>query len=459
MNKKKRWSITLRIMEITYLLIGGLFLFQLSNIPTIYGKMEQQLLYDVKVSINTILVETTEHDQIKNKLEELTKTHALELIVSDDAGMIYTTFDQVDINSIRHIFNNDAVLAKSQGYLDTTHGRYTVMYVVYHITMVEYIEQQFTNFILLIAMLVILLAGMIFVIYIQLIRPLYSLKKGLEQLNAYEFGVLISEVDVITADFNRFSQRMHVKITDVSRKYTELELALEFERERLSIMMAIARGFVHNLKTPIHQTLLENEFVVSQLEKPAKELILLADFNMKRSEKVLLEINEILALMDDDQGEIKNKIEIFDFITTLEKTWGIFKFYVINNELSYFANIPEKLVVHMNKVSAKIILHNLFSNATKYATRGTEITIEIDDTAADFFSIYCTNETTEANINKMKKRGELFFSDEDMSDGGNGLYLLKELTEFIGGSYEFSVDELSVTIKVCLPFSYERREA
>lgn len=457
MSKRGSQKLVFVVLLSAYLVVAAAFFVQLFNLPAVYSRMRKEKITAVQHSLETTLNSKMTDNERTVALKEIVKKYPMELIVSNSKGIVFSTFEKVEINSIRTLFHEDAVLYKSQGQIETSNGVYTVLYSVYQVTAIEYIQQQFFYLTVLVFVLILLIIAAMSAMYYILLRPLEKLKIGIANLSDYQFGELIEDDNVISVEFNRFTQKMNEKIQKVSRNYTELELSLEFERERLLIMMTISRAFVHDLKTPVHQTLLENEFVMSQMEAPSKELQVLADFNVDRADKLLREINEILVLMDTENDEIEKKIEAIDFILIFEETWKLFRFFITNNQLSFFSDLPKSLNVQMNKVSAKIILHNLLSNATKYAKADSEIVFEIETGSQDYFEIICTNETTLENIQRMRKSEQLFnaIENEGGYSSGNGLYLLRELSEFIGGSYQFSIEDENVVIRIRLPYNQD----
>lgn len=457
MNKRRSQKLVFVVLLSAYLVVAAVFVVQLFNLPSVYSRMGKAKITAVQQSLEMTLNSTMTENERAVALKEIVKKYPMELIVSNSKGIVFSTFEKIEINSIRTLFHEDAVLYKSQGQIETANGVYTVLYSVYQVTAIEYIQQQFFYLTVLVLVLILLIIVAMSAMYYILLRPLEKLKIGIANLSDYQFGELIEDDNVISSEFNRFTHKMNEKIQKVSRNYTELELALEFERERLLIMMTISRAFVHDLKTPVHQTLLENEFVMSQMETPSKELQVLADFNVERADKLLKEINEILVLMDTENDEIEKKIEAFDFIPIFEETWKLFRFFITNNQLSFFSDLPKNLNVQMNKVSAKIIIHNLLSNATKYAKADSEIVFEIETGSQDYFEIICKNETTLENIQRMRNSEQLFnaIENEGGYSSGNGLYLLRELSEFIGGSYQFSIEDENVVIRIRLPYNQD----
>lgn len=457
--RKNRSIIIIIALLVIYTTMAVFFLYQFSQFSQSQIQLENTEIALVNEKMDDVLQGDMKSETLQKELDSFVEEHPMEIVIREVATeeVMYSTMKTAEVWSIRELFHEDVVLYKSQGEVATDTGKYYVSYVIYNITDGVLIEQNFRKLLMYLSILLVLIMLSLTLIIFMLLRPLENLKKAVAKMNVMNLENLIDDDNVIASDLNRFAQNLNDTTTKVARQYTELEMALQFERERLLIMMDVSRAFVHDLKTPIHQTLLENELVLDQKKIKNEETKVLANYNINRADVALKQINEILSLMDTKVQDIESKIESFDFIVVFEQSWKVFQFFITQNELGFYPDVPEELWVEMNKVSSKLILHNMLSNAVKYAKENTEIAFIIDEPVDGYFTMTCTNEASSEDIERMSHSEELFAlvdNDRDYSSG-NGLYLLRELTGFLGGTFELITEGTQATIKVTLPLVQE----
>src|SRR5699024_7333297 len=120
--------------------------------------------------------------------------------------------------------------------------------------------------------------------------------------------------------------------------------------------------------------------------------------------------------------------------------------------------------IYMNKVVARLIIHNMLSNAIKYAVIDTEIHFLIDQQENKLILI-CSNEATQKNIERIYRSEELFLAieDNDAQNGaqeyiystGNGIYLIKELVNIVGGTFDISTEDEMISLCIEVPLRRE----
>jgi len=452
-NNKKTQLIVFSSLLAVYIVIVGVLVYHIYNLPNFYIQRETQNVETIQTTLKEILETEKNPQTLKTSLDELVFSHAMELMLYKDDKVIYTTMPNIEIHNIRDIFHEEATAYKSQGVYQTPQGEYYVLYNIYPISSATYINQNFSQLTKIVFVLIALLFIILVLLYFTLLAPLKSVRKALTKMKKYNFSEIVEPDarNVITKDLNLFAQSIDAKIKATSKNYSELEIALQFERERLTIMMSIIRAYVHNLKSPTHQLLLGNE---ARGEKD-KNIQPLAQYNIDNLELLLTDINEILILMDTDISDIEKQVEQFDFMEEVTQTLHLFEGYLNQNELGFFTEAPEHLDVTMNKVILQIILHNLFSNATKYATKGTEIEFSVHtDETNDYLMLEITNEATKHDIQRILSSENLFNVIEEVTNPndihrystGNGLYLLKEVIHLLNGEYELLTTDTIVTI-------------
>lgn len=438
-----------------YIILAITLVVALFLIPRTYIKMENKEIATIQTEIPQILENDVE---ITEPLDQLVAEHSMEIVVYKGTEVAYTTVPGVDIQNFRFLINEKQVSFKEQYQLDTASGAYTVSYAIYHIDALSYLQQLMTWLTIFVMLMIFILLTVIGLMRFDLIKPLQQIKQVLLKVKSgadiNELAINTDTGDVVTKDFNKFMQR----VSDVSQDYTALEIQLQFEKEKLQNFIAMSRAFVHDLKTPLHQTLLENGNVKQRVKgKGNDELELILDYNIDRTDLVLQEINEIVSLYDTSPEDFKNKKDAFDLVKTFYQTLQVFSYFLSEKDLTIESDVPEELWIYTNKVAVKNIFHNMLSNACKYAKEDTEIDVVIEENQ-EVVSLQLTNESTEHNIKRLEATRHQFagFDDADVNEdqaysSGVGLHILRELSEYVGGTYTFIIDGTYVTTIIEIP--------
>lgn len=428
-------------------------------LPSWMQKRQVNYGQEVQVQINDVFQTSTTKDLAKN-LTELRKEYPFEIAVYLNEKQVYQTLPGMSFSELRNTLSDEVVVIETQGYIDSPSGNYKVWYSVYHLKPQQYFDSIFFVQMAVMVISFILVLVISFLLQNRLVKPLHAVKRSLEQLENYRFDELEIEMtdDEITKGMQRFATNLQHNIKAVSREHTELERALQLERERLQNMITVSRGIVHDLKSPVHQTLLENEYTLNHT-KISKETQVALQYNVERMDALLKEINGVLQLMDTGVEQMMEEIDHFDVIQLFKDVKKVFEIEISQKQLSFFTIMDETLIVDVNKVSVHLIIHNLLSNAVKYATNGTSIDFELH-ADEQYLHLRCENETEVKNLERILSSNTLFqtVKADDETGGdyvystGNGLYLLRELSALLHGRYALEIEgESTVVITIKLP--------
>ena len=463
--KKDKLNITYYATIIALIGVVALFVISVIFTPTWTNQYEQYYTNQVEQKIYKTIKQTPE-SELEQALKELKKTNPFEVAIYKDNSdkIIYRSLPGTDITTLKGLFDERIVSLEVQGKMDTNYNQtYRVWYTIYRLPKDQYIHNLMMLNLGFLAIAFLILLFVVYILQKQTIKPLQQVKRAIAKLSNYNFSGVTQEVanDAINEDVQKFALSLQSSIKAVSRNHSQLEQALQLERERLSNVIIMTRGLVHDLKTPVHQNILANELKIENktATKQTKEI---AELNIQSAETLIFQINNILTLLDSDVQEMMEVTDDFDATRMYQKVKGIFLPELTKRQLIINGELPETLPVKLNKVATYLIIHNLLSNAIKYALKASDIDFEmyVQD---GFLYIICQNITQERDIERIKNSEELFHAVLDKSaederyiySTGNGLYLIKELTKLLQGAYDLHVDGTHITIQVALQLNEE----
>lgn len=452
---KKNIKTTSYILLSAYLGIVVLFVLSVMMLPKWLNNFQEDYITKIEHKIQFEISQTPRINLAKN-LEEIYEQEAIEIVVFDGEQKIIETVPTNNPRNLRGIINTKAIVNETLATFEAAdEGPVDVWYIIYRPNLQSYLNNIALYQILILGTSFILLLITLSFLQWRTIRPLNALKKKIGQLSSYDFAsITANEEDVINSEVSKFAAGLAGNIQAVTRKHSELEVALQLERERLANMIVISRGLLHDLKTPVSQTLIENDLILTRNEDLSKQTYMVAEYNIRRMDKLLLRINEILNLMDTDVKTMMESKKDFDLIKLFKTVRNIFEVDLKNRDLFLDSSYPEVIHITSNKVAWYLIIHNLLSNAIKYAKRSEDVIVDIIDNG-DQITIIVENKTLSDNIERVKQSEQLFYATKK-EDGyvystGNGLYLLKELTRMLMGEYKLEINGDTVRMELHIP--------
>ena len=431
----------------------------LYNLPKWIQQIEIAYVAQIQTEIHKIIEQTPEQN-LTAELEKTQDQYPFEIAVYDGKNIIYRSLPGIERNELRNSLTEGALAYEADGIITGAAKEYSVWYAIYHPTITEYFTKIMFYLFICIGIAFILLFTLVYLLHRMLSNPLQQIKENLNKLEKYELDSIPLEADdVINEQMIKFASNLSGRIKAVSREHTELEYALQLERERLSNMIVIARALIHDLKIPIHKAIIDTDFYGKkhpEISFPTQNFL---TENITHLDETIQLINDALHFIDTDAKRLAEVVDDFDIVPLFTEIRNSFQRQFEERELWLDAIMDETLPVIINKVVARLIIHNMFSNIAKYALSASDITFEIF-MEAGWLNIQCQNEASAQNIERIQQSEELFHAvlEEDDIIGaqeyvystGNGLYLVKELAKITGGFYDLTTtaDTVEITVKI-----------
>lgn len=452
MNVKTKLKTLSIITATVYLLIIVVFVVNMLRFDDKQITAEYNFVYKMESSIKEALIQDN-YDDIKSQLSKLTDEHSLEIAVDDGEKVIYSTVPhKVGMNHFDTV-NKNAVLAESQTSLETPYGVRNVWYLMYTLSDTEVFGSYFANQAILMVIAFVVLSGAIAYLGFYVIKPMIKIRESIEQASNFNFETITPDTDAVNTEFYQFTGKLENKLGLVSRQYTELEKQLQINKEHLKNTLVVSRSFIHDLKTPLHQVILENDFYLANLPYQSEELIELTAINNSVIEKLIKNINEVLLIMKNDvYQELKDK-ETIDLEELMYEVIKMFNTHIKNKKLSINLEFDNDVHVYSNKTTIRLLLHNLISNMIQYSKENSEASITVFETS-ESIEISFKNDSSEENIKRMKMSESIFNSipsNDNQFSGGNGLFLIKDLTHILGGEYSLIQSDSIVKVIISIP--------
>ena len=458
MTKKNSFRILTIVSFFVYIVLAVIFVVNLVQLPDNYKKEEKKYIVNMEKELKSIL--ELQDQEIEKQLNDLIIKYPMELVIYDNDQVLYQTVPVLEgtknTSNLLGSINQEAVLSEVQIAYEVGGRGFRVWYSLYHLANNQYLQSFLARQTLLFTMAFLLLVIAIYFYQRFLLLPLKRIQASIAKLENYEFEEVKGGKDKVNEQLSHFASNLQSDISAVSMKHTELEQKLQIERERLRNTITVSRSLVHDLKTPIHQNLLENEYIKKHIDEDAKEIRSVIDYNIQLNEKLMKAVNEVLAIMKGDFYNFTSTQQIIDVNATILDTLKLFQktFEEKGNTLDF--QTAKDVVIHANYASFQLLIHNIITNMARYAKENTEIRIEIYATQNEVTMKFINLSSTE-NILRMKKSENLFSSldfemDKEHSlSSGNGLFLINDLAYLLNGKYELVTNENTVTICVVLP--------
>lgn len=441
------------ISAVSYVLIAILIVQCLVQFRTMYRDEEQVYINGVTKEIG----EAVRSPQRSEKLQVLIDKYAIEIIVHDqNKEKVFASVYYEKDKPIKGIVNNNAKFLESSETIHVGDSTFYVWYTIYQVPFVKIIEGFLFKTNIIIIFIYITFLGLIIWFQISLLRPLNRVSKSLEMAENSSILDVDKEGknDRLNARLTNFFMKQERVLNAVQRQNTKLEMELILEREHLENIIRFSRALVHDLKIPVYNSMVENEL---QLEEESnKERRNLLKSNIGASEKTLLEINEILKVLREDIYNLDKTVELFDSVEIIMSTRKHHTPAMKKKKLGFFLESEEKECIYQNKLGMQMLFHNIFSNMVYYSVAGSDIEVFIEK-GKNGINIICYNESTKENVEKIRKNNqwtEVYEVEEPTGNrfsSGNGIYLIQELSFFLGGECHYTFEENTIKTTLFIP--------
>lgn len=452
-NKNEFYDTIKRVLYIVYFVVFIIFAYSITRLPSWIQNAQANYAVQLQAQIEQTIRENPT-TTLKEELATLGETFSFEVAVFDGSTSVYQTIPNLTFANFQAMLNKNAVAVEVKGSLENVEGKnLLVWYSVYYPRVTDYMTSFATYQFLLVFFCFLVLLGVISLFYRYINKPLKALKANLHKLEKYQLSDMDeAEMDLLNIQVKNFATDLEHRFELVSQNYTELEYSLQEEKERLANLLLISKGVVHDLKTPIHKAIIDNDLLLTS-EKINEQARGIAEYNIKELTKLMNQVNEVLELLKSDMKSTLTEKVDFDVIALLKDIQHQLRPFKRKKDLWVDIEAPEKLFVHLSRPAIHLILHNMLTNAIKYANDNSAIDIEVDELDKNLLMVV-TNETTEHNIERISQSEHLLFifDEEDAEfSSGNGMYLIKQLTEILGGTYTLDIAENIITVIVQIP--------
>jgi signal transduction histidine kinase/DNA-binding response OmpR family regulator len=241
---------------------------------------------------------------------------------------------------------------------------------------------------------------------------------------------------VLVVRSQRINEKANVllkkKNQEIQKKNEEIQL-IEQAKNKWFVNIA------HELRTPL--TLIKGPvdhlMQIEGLEEDDKMLMSIASRNVQHLENLT---NEILDLSKLEEGKVKLRMDVCDFVKMTRETVESFKSVAIKEGVTLTFNYVEGLPIFLNLDEQKFrkVLSNLLSNAIKFTPDEGEIQVLLKEYDGDI-SLKVIDSGVGINADEVEKIFDRFFQASNQkfsAHGGSGvgLSMSREITELHGGS-------------------------
>ena len=378
---------------------------------------------ELKGGVQTIaqILDITDKKKTEKKLEESEKKYR-KIFEDSPFSVMILNFDGriIDCNpatSIYSGYNKDELIGKNFKKLSLIHSEY--------VDLVEELISQFPN------------EGKSNINNIQIIKKngkpaWFNLSPTILKLNGKSFIQLImNNID----------------------KQKRAEFLINKQLEKLAELNKLQKDFItraaHELKTPLMSISGASELLLNyynqNLNENIVEMLQIIQNNKRRMETL---IQNLLIEVHLDYHKLKLNKQIIDICQVIKEIINNLKPLINTKQINLTLNIPQTLMINIDKIRVEQVIINLLSNAIKNSPKEGNIEIVINsDKQAHKISISDTGVgLTEEEIHRLFAKFEKFDRVEDNLDYldiqglGLGLFISKEIIELHCGSIRVESD-------------------
>ncbi|QIK69143.1 HAMP domain-containing histidine kinase [Erysipelothrix sp. HDW6C] len=448
MNKNRLTFLRFGIY-VSYLMIAAVFIIRISSFPSDYRNHELSSVENIENEISSIVL-ADPNDIAAYK--DLVANNNIDLVILNGDTPVFTSVPFTTIADFNRSTNPKSVLMSSSGTLTSSGIDYQILLKVHQIPDDAYFKPFLLNQLYLLVGAVALLMVGIFIMFNTFVPSLQRIRESVNRLKHYQFDALPSEGDVILEDLHQIGSQLTDNFDAVSQKYTELEVELKVSEQRLQNSMTVARTFIHDLKTPIHYAIMKNEIALDDISDNPEAIHVLTK-NILHDQSLMNRINDVLKLLATDYDAIVENREVFNLSAVTDSILQYFskefRLKRINMELDY----DSEVLINASVVTFQLLIHNLISNLLQYAI--TDSTVSITLYEEDGYVTMCyRNESSPENILRMQQSEQIFNvigNNDNRYSSGNGLFLIKDLTRMLDGTYSLDVHEAKVSTIISFP--------
>lgn len=444
MNKRIRSNIFFAILISIYTIIVVCIFVFLINLNRINEDKELKNYNSIYNKVNDILIK---EDNLVIKLNDLIKENAIELVVIDNHNKnVVSTISYQNINQLKSSINSNITFKRVMYRIKSnSNNEYFVWLNVYQLP----IKNHYNQLTIILSIIIILLITNLLIIIVNLlfkiVNPLRILDDNITQLNDFRFSMLTKQKDL--DDYSRLSNRLvefanklNKSIQLAENKYLLISNQLINNELDVDIKTNMIKALIHDLKSPIAIIKLR----ISQAIKN-KDLNLIKD-QINELDFINDEINRIMIIINNMDIElVKESFNISNYINEL-----IMEYFPLldEREIMFEYIMDDDIYYYGNKEIIKQIFKNLMSNAIKYVNEKKDIKVRLKKENNEIIITIINS----SNVISDEKQNDVFkiFTrfDEDIEGSGSGLYLARNLVQYIKGQISFKYNDGYVYVSV-----------
>ncbi|TLG75435.1 sensor histidine kinase [Culicoidibacter larvae] len=453
-TKQYKWRALVIVFGLLYFFVMVAFIFILYNIPGIYNQINQQHVQEMQTAVNTA-IKTDDSASIEAQLAKLTNENNVDVVVLTESGTVFATLPETDFAVLKNLVNAESISYQGSYMIDVNGTTYQVWMAVFEIETQSFFIMVIAALGCFIVLLCIIMAILIALIFNKLLSPLRRLRKNIRNLKAYELaeisaGKAGNEYDALSKELEVFTVDLYGKFTTISREHTSLEQNLEAQREFNINKTQLSSALIHDLKTPLNISLLQATQLAEVVSNDGEGSRLVAELS-KNNEKIIQDVNEILKVVNASSIDDYLKKERFEAIALLRSVLRLFFPLFKERQIAFEFDAPRSLIVNMNRVEFKQIIHNIIANAVQYTDQGGEFRLDLYAENGRLI-IESYNDKNDVSQIDFERIFNLFYSvGQNQFGSGVGLYTIMTMVHNNNGVCSFKPFEDGVLLSVELP--------
>ncbi|MFV0362486.1 MAG: hypothetical protein ACK5LL_05275 [Suipraeoptans sp.] len=312
-NKKHFWRKVL-IVLLVFIVVIIAFIYTVYTIETDFKSAERDSIITVQDQIYNALY-LKDDSAAKAELDKVVVEHPVDIIIrsTSDGSIFYKTVPIKDGRELSGHVNKDTILLEAGGTVSINSETYELWYCIYKTSTIYSIDSFFLRFIALVLIILLILIFLIIILQHILLKPLHNIKISVESWQKNEYSTSeIEHKDNISRELHRVFLKKEEAISNIHKENTKLELELGQEKERQKQTIKLSQALIHDLKAPIHATLIENE--LSLEEDCSNEEKRILGKTERQLEELIYGINSVLKVLREDANKTYKNTEEFDFV-------------------------------------------------------------------------------------------------------------------------------------------------
>lgn len=451
MNNKSRR--TLIIIILAYIVVVLLFFGSIFYVPAYYNNLQDSYVSDTQEQLDNAFDTITDTQQLSAQFDQIIDEYPMELIVFKDGINIYNTMMPVDnAANIHESLDERVTLSQGNGTFIKNGSTYEVWYNIYQVQVSAFLLHMSTLQIVLLGVATVILITAVFAFQRLMVQSMTTLKETIGKMEKYQLNEVINAQsdDVINSKIKYFAQDLRENISRTAQKEAELQQEAYINKEQFFNSQLISRAFIHDLKTPVYQILLENETRLSQMTESDERARELAEYNIQHADDLLQSINEMLKVFTNDEQDLvleKESVDLSKIVSEVRKTFAA---QIRERKVLLDIEVPESLIIVSNKAMVKLLIHNILSNAIQYSLPETEILVNLFLNEEGNAVFECINTAAENNITRLQGDTEIqsFINKDNKYSSGNGIIMINSLAQTLDAHYQRDIKDNQVIIDI-----------